>query len=189
MMPRAGHSAIPRTPTSASSSILMSSPSAGAVSDFFQIKQEEIEYQLLSPISSSSGTRIIKVTPTTMSRRSTTSNGHVNNATKTDHEYFSTPITPSTGTPSSRVYLTPTGGSPSTANYAVKVEARRRLNLDSAAATVDQDGFKTPIKGTKRKHDFSSPSPKKRKASKHYFIYILNFFREIDLFLYFTKIS
>merc|ERR1712223_1919671 len=46
----------------------------------------------------------------------------------------------------------------------VKVEARRRLNLDSAAATVDQDGFKTPIKGTKRKHDFSSPSPKKLTA-------------------------
>jgi hypothetical protein len=40
-----------------------------------------------------------------------------------------------------------------------KVEARRRLNLDSAL--VDRDGFKTPIKGTKRKHDFSSPSPKK----------------------------
>merc|ERR1712141_480623 len=99
-----GHSAIPRTPTSATSSILMSSPSA-ATSDYYHIKQEEIEYQLLSPISSSSGTRIIKVTPTTMSRRSTTSNGHVNNATKTDHEYFSTPITPSTGTPSSRVYL------------------------------------------------------------------------------------
>ena len=166
MMPRAGHSAIQRTPTSASSSILMSSPSAGTVSDFFHIKQEDIEYQLLSPISSSSGTRIIKVTPTAMSRRSATSNG-VNNATKTDHEYFSTPITPSTGTPSSRVYLTPTGGSPSTAMLMpVKVEARRRLNLDSAGATVDQDGFKTPIKGTKRKHDFSSPSPKKRKDCK-----------------------
>lgn len=163
-MPRAGHSAaIPRTPNSASSSILMSSPQAG-VSDFFHIKQEDIEYQLLSPISSSSGTRIIKVTPTAMSRRSATSNG-VNNATKTDHEYFSTPITPSTGTPSSRVYLTPTGTSPSTAMLMpVKVEARRRLNLDSAAATVDQDGFKTPIKGTKRKHDFSSPSPKKLTA-------------------------
>merc|ERR1719328_230562 len=43
-----------------------------------------------------------------------------------------------------------------------KVEARRRLNLDSAL--VDRDGFKTPIKGTKRKHDFSSPSPKKLTA-------------------------
>ena len=44
-----------------------------------------------------------------------------------------------------------------------KVEARRRLNLDSAL--VDRGGFKTPIKGTKRKHDFSSPSPKKCKYS------------------------
>merc|ERR1712209_263573 len=45
----------------------------------------------------------------------------------------------------------------------MKVEARRRLNLDSAAL-VGRDGFKTPIKGTKRKADFSSPSPKKLTA-------------------------
>merc|ERR1712141_851190 len=154
-----GHSAIPRTPTSATSSILMSSPSA-ATSDYYHIKQEEIEYQLLSPISSSSGTRVIKVTPTTMSRNKNTSVL----AKQTDHEYFSTPITPSSGTPSSRVYMTPTSNTSPALLMPVKgLEARRRLNLDSAA-TVDQDGFKTPIKGTKRKHDFSSPSPKKLTA-------------------------
>ena len=55
-----------------------------------------------------------------------------------------------------------------------KVEARRRLNLDSAALVVDQDGFKTPIKGgTKRKADFSSPSPKKCKANLSDLIKIL----------------
>ena len=45
---------MPRTPTSASSAsaILMSSPMN--TSDIFQVKQEEIEYQLLSPISASS---------------------------------------------------------------------------------------------------------------------------------------
>ena len=73
-------------------------------------------------------------------------------------------------TPTSRIYMTPTVSSPvvqgSTGSGPLlmpntKVEARRRLNLDSAL--VDRDGFKTPIKGTKRKHDFSSPSPKKCK--------------------------
>ena len=53
MMPRT--STLPRTPTSATSSILISSPSTtGATPEFFQIKQEDIEYQLLSPISGSS---------------------------------------------------------------------------------------------------------------------------------------
>ena len=75
-------------------------------------------------------------------------------------------------TPTSRIYMTPTVSSPvvqgSTGSGPLlmpntKVEARRRLNLDSAL--VDRDGFKTPIKGTKRKHDFSSPSPKKCKFS------------------------
>ncbi len=47
-----------------------------------------------------------------------------------------------------------------------KSEARRRLNLD--AATVDPEGFKTPIKGggSRRRgatSDLSSPSPKKSK--------------------------
>ena len=168
-MPRAvvGHSANPRTPTSATSaaSILMSSPSVATSELFHQIKQEtEVEYQLLSPISSSSGTKIIRVTPSSNFNRSS-NNMSVSN--KTDHEYFSaTPITPSSGmaTPSSKVYLTPTGGSNSPAILMpMKVEARRRLNLD-AGSNVDRDGFKTPIKGTKRKHDFSSPSPKKRKS-------------------------
>ena len=96
-------------------------------------------------------------------------------AKQTDHEYFSTPITPSSGTPSSRVYMTPTSNTSPALLMPVKgLEARRRLNLDSAA-TVDQDGFKTPIKGTKRKHDFSSPSPKKCKALKGYFSFLFNF--------------
>ena len=86
--------------------------------------------------------------------------------TKTDHEYFSTPVANTPITPSSRIYLTPTQSSTSPASVLMpvttKIEARRRLNLDSAAV-VDQDGFKTPIKGTKRKADFSSPSPKKCK--------------------------
>ena len=44
----------------------------------------------------------------------------------------------------------------------LKTEARRRLNLDTAP--VDREGFKTPIKATKRKQDCSSsPSPKKSK--------------------------
>ena len=99
-----------------------------------------------------------------------------------DHEYFSTPISNTPITPSStntRVYITPTQGSSSSASSPAtaaghlilpqnaKVEARRRLNLDSAAMVIDQDGFKTPIKGgTKRKADFSSPSPKKCKIKK-----------------------
>ena len=44
---------VPRTPTSATSSILMSSPSTNSEA-IFQVKQEDIEYQLLSPISASS---------------------------------------------------------------------------------------------------------------------------------------
>ena len=53
MMPRT--STLPRTPTSATSTILISSPSTtGATPEFFQLKQEDIEYQLLSPISGSS---------------------------------------------------------------------------------------------------------------------------------------
>jgi len=181
MMPRT--STLPRTPTSATSSILISSPSTGATPEFFQIKQEDIEYQLLSPISGSSpmttGPRVIKVTPTTTYRTKTT---NISAVTKTtgDHEYFSTPISNTPITPSStntRVYITPTQGSSSSASSPAtaaghlilpqnaKVEARRRLNLDSAAMVVDQDGFKTPIKGgTKRKADFSSPSPKKLTA-------------------------
>ena len=111
------------------------------------------------------GPRVIKVTPTTY--RKTT---NISAVTKTDHEYFSTPISNAPITPSSRIYITPTQGSSSASSPAghlilpnAKVEARRRLNLDSAAM-VDQDGFKTPIKGgTKRKADFSSPSPKKCK--------------------------
>jgi len=181
-MPRT--STLPRTPTSATSSILISSPSTtGATPEFFQIKQEDIEYQLLSPISGSSpmttGPRVIKVTPTTTYRTKTT---NISAVTKTtgDHEYFSTPISNTPITPSStntRVYITPTQGSSSSASSPAtaaghlilpqnaKVEARRRLNLDSAAMVIDQDGFKTPIKGgTKRKADFSSPSPKKLTA-------------------------
>ena len=53
MMSR-GSTSIPRTPTSATSSILISSPSTGLTSEFFHVKQEDIEYQLLSPISGSS---------------------------------------------------------------------------------------------------------------------------------------
>ena len=173
-MPRVVTAAIPRTPTSSSSAaILMSSPVAGTTSthhhhqdSIFQVKQEEIEYQLLSPISASSPsmmssgglhgnpTKIIRVTPTAVTRKFN------------DHEYFSTPITPSSGaTPTSRIWMTPVQSPASTSATvanSTKVEARRRLNLDSAL--VDRDGFKTPIKGTKRKHDFSSPSPKKRKS-------------------------
>lgn len=45
----------------------------------------------------------------------------------------------------------------------VKTEARRRLNLDQAP--VDPEGFKTPIKASKRRaQDLSSPSPKKMTA-------------------------
>ena len=58
-----------------------------------------------------------------------------------------------------------------------KTEARRKLNMDNASVmaasssslmgTVDPEGFKTPIKGaaSKRRTDFSSPSPKKSKPS------------------------
>ncbi len=91
------------------------------------IKQENVEYQLLSPISSSSPmttttTRtskfnVVKVTPTT--RRFDITSGGVSSGigtrseTTSDHEYFSTP---NMGTPSSssgsqhRVYLTPSSG-------------------------------------------------------------------------------
>ena len=173
---------VPRTPTSASSSILMSSPSTNSDAIFHVKQEDQIEYQLLSPISASSPmhhgvgsrgggghhTKIIKVTPTAVARKSTAAAIYQNLNSGNDHEYFSTPITPSTGsaTPTSRIYVTPTGSSPVVSTGPLlmpntKVEARRRLNLDSAL--VDQDGFKTPIKGTKRKHDFSSPSPKKCK--------------------------
>jgi len=182
---------VPRTPTSATSSILMSSPSTNNSESIFQVKQEDIEYQLLSPISASSPmhhglggngnggrgghhTKIIKVTPTAVARKSTAAMYQTLNSGN-DHEYFSTPITPSTGsaTPTSRIYMTPSVSSPVVQGSSgtgsgpllmpnTKVEARRRLNLDSAL--VDRDGFKTPIKGTKRKHDFSSPSPKKLTA-------------------------
>ena len=113
---------------------------------------------------------LIKVTPTAVARKSTAAMYQTLNSGN-DHEYFSTPITPSTGsaTPTSRIYMTPSVSSPVVQGSHhtggpllmpnTKVEARRRLNLDSAL--VDRDGFKTPIKGTKRKHDFSSPSPKK----------------------------
>ena len=117
---------------------------------------------------------LIKVTPTAVARKSTAAMYQTLNSGN-DHEYFSTPITPSTGsaTPTSRIYMTPTVSSPVVHGSHhtggpllmpnTKVEARRRLNLDSAL--VDRDGFKTPIKGTKRKADFSSPSPKKCKYS------------------------
>jgi len=119
-------------------------------------------------------TKIIKVTPTAVARKSTAAMYQTLNSGN-DHEYFSTPITPSTGsaTPTSRIYMTPSVSSPVVQGSHhhtggpllmpnTKVEARRRLNLDSAL--VDRDGFKTPIKGTKRKADFSSPSPKKLTA-------------------------
>jgi len=101
-------------------------------------------------------------------------------ASFSDHEYgqFSTPLTPSSSTihtPSSsstyrRAYLPATGssgrrGSTSIAlqNQQTKTEARRRLNLDNAP--VDREGFKTPIKTTKRKTEsLSTPSPKKMTA-------------------------
>merc|ERR1712038_2090630 len=65
-------SVVPRTPTSTS---LMSSPSVTSKEAIFQVKQEDLEYQLLSPISTSSpggvirnsnGPRIIKVTPSAL---------------------------------------------------------------------------------------------------------------------------
>ena len=93
---------------------------------------------------------------------------------------FSTPITPSSTPASRKVYATPTsetrhynsrGLQPSSA-YVVtqtpKTEARRKLNMDNAsslvAGTVDPEGFKTPIKASKRRTDFSSPSPRKSKS-------------------------
>ena len=102
-------SAVPRTPTSATSNILMSSPSTNSEA-IFQVKQEDIEYQLLSPISASSPmhnglrglggsghhTKIIKVTPTAVARKSSAPMYQTLNSGN-DHEYFSTPITPSTG--------------------------------------------------------------------------------------------
>ena len=49
----------------------------------------------------------------------------------------------------------------------VKTEARRRLNLDQAP--VDPEGFKTPIKASKRRaQDLSSPSPKKSKFTFYF---------------------
>lgn len=148
---------VPRTPTSTS---LVSSPSVTSRKEIFQVKQEDLEYQLLSPISTSSpggvirsgnGPRIIKVTPSTLTHSKLMMN---------DHEYFSTPITPSTPSSQNHTILVHHQGSSSASGPQV---ARRRLNLDSAAL-VDRDGFKTPIKGTKRKADFSSPSPKKLTA-------------------------
>ena len=148
------------------------------------IKQENVEYQLLSPISSSSPMasakaskfNVVKVTPTT--RRIDPAGGVGGSGgrseTTSDHEYFSTP---SSSGAQQRVYLTPSSGAgrggatmasftPTNGTLLVpaqKVEARRRLNLDSAP--VDREGFKTPIKGaSKRRADFSSPSPKKCKS-------------------------
>ena len=103
-------STVPRTPTSATSSILMSSPSTNSEA-IYQVKQEDIEYQLLSPISASSPmhnglrgtggsghhTKIIKVTPTAVARKSTAAPMYQTLNSGNDHEYFSTPITPSTG--------------------------------------------------------------------------------------------
>ena len=105
-----------------------------------------------------------------------------------DHEYgqYSTPqqgkktiyLTPSSSGgsgggggpksvgPTSAILLS-AGGSAPTGRQVVRSEARRKLNLDAAAAApvVDPEGFKTPIKSAaKRKaQDMSSPSPKKRK--------------------------
>lgn len=130
--------------------------------------------------------------------------GGVTLASKTnfsDHEYgqFSTPLTPSSSshTPSSssayrRVYMTPSSvmgssssGRRTTSAYVMtssvpspasgshlKTEARRRLNLDTAP--VDREGFKTPIKATKRKQDLSSsPSPKKSKFINDFEMYFI----------------
>ena len=106
-----------------------------------------------------------------------------------DHEYgqYSTPqqgkktiyLTPSSSGgsgggggpksvgPTSAILLS-AGGSAPTGRQVVRSEARRKLNLDAAAAApvVDPEGFKTPIKSAaKRKaQDMSSPSPKKRKS-------------------------
>ena len=97
-----------------------------------------------------------------------------------DHEYGQQMSTPQQQ--KRTIYLTPSsssGGGPSSGvrggsatashhilvpNSQVKPEARRRLNLDSAP--VDQEGFKTPIKASKRRApDYSSPSPKKSKST------------------------
>lgn len=102
-----------------------------------------------------------------------------------DHEYGQYSVTPQqhiigsgAGQQKRTIYLTPStsghrsfgsttssgganGGGGMLVVPQVKSEARRKLNLDSAA--VDQDGFKTPIKGgsKRRSQDLSSPSPKK----------------------------
>ena len=69
--------------------------------------------------------------------------------------------------PTSAILLS-AGGSGPAGRTVVRSEARRKLNLDAAAAgpVVDPEGFKTPIKSAaKRKaQDMSSPSPKKRKS-------------------------
>ena len=72
--------------------------------------------------------------------------------------------------PTSAILLS-AGGSGPAGRTVVRSEARRKLNLDAAAAgpVVDPEGFKTPIKSAaKRKaQDMSSPSPKKRKSHSH----------------------
>lgn len=179
----------PSTPTSHSFSILSSPTSSPSVwpSSLQQICGEtqpvikrEVEIPadyLLSPITSSPAAIKIQQ-PLTATYKTTFSS---------DHEYgqFSTPLTPSSSslTPSSsatrRVYMTPSSvvGSSSgrrtsstfvmasvqpTSASNIKTEARRRLNLDTAP--IDREGFKTPIKTTKRRQDCSSsPSPKKSK--------------------------
>lgn len=179
----------PSTPTSHSFAILpspTSSPSVwpsslqqicGDIQPHSDIKSD----YLLSPLASSPALVKTKQPPSQV-----VSSSHKANFSS-DHEYgqFSAPLTPSSSnlTPSSssaqrRVYMTPTsivGGSSgrrTTSTFvmstsqasasAVKTEARRRLNLDTAP--VDREGFKTPIKATKRRQDCSSsPSPKKSK--------------------------
>lgn len=101
-----------------------------------------------------------------------------------DHEYgqYSTPqqgkktiyLTPSSSSggggggpktvgPTSAILVSAGGSAPG--RQVVRSEARRKLNLDAAAASPVVDVFKTPIKSAaKRKaQDMSSPSPKKRK--------------------------
>ena len=73
--------------------------------------------------------------------------------------------------PTSAILLSAGGSGPAVGRTVVRSEARRKLNLDAAAAgpVVDPEGFKTPIKSAaKRKaQDMSSPSPKKRKSHSH----------------------
>ena len=97
---------------------------------------------------------------------------------------FSTPVTPTSA--NRKIIVTPSTSGGSTRHYYgrggqsasstavvvnsnVKTEARRKLNMDNASSlvsgTVDREGFKTPIKSsTKRRADFSSPSPRKSKT-------------------------